>query len=368
MHVYLHVPFCARRCSYCDFAIAVRAVTPEREYVEAVLTEWRARRQHPAVRRDPDLTTVYFGGGTPSRLGGAAIGALLDGLADGARLSPDAEITLEANPDDVTPEQAESWARAGINRVSLGVQSHDPAVLEWMHRTHRPEQVAPAVRALQDAGITDLSLDLIFALPTALRRDWFRDLDLTLELDPTHVSLYGLTVEPKTPLARWTARGEVTTVPDERYAEEYLTAHDTLVNNGFDHYEVSNAARPGHRARHNSAYWRGANYVGLGPSAHSFLDGVRSWNVREWADYAARALSGESMRGGEERLDADQWRLEELYLGLRTDAGLAPWRVPEAARASWLREGWAVAAPEHLRLTAEGWLRLDALVSAVADS
>lgn len=368
MHVYLHVPFCARRCSYCDFAIAVRQVTPEAEYVQAVLAEWRARRQHPAVLRNPDVTTVYFGGGTPSRLEPAAIRGILDGLTEGARITPDAEITLEANPDDITAERAEGWARAGINRISLGVQSHDPGVLEWMHRTHRPDQVAPAVRALRDAGIANLSIDLIFALPTSLRRDWHRDLDLTLDLEPTHLSLYGLTVEPKTPLARWTARGEVTTVPDARYAEEYLLAHDTLVNNGFEHYEVSNAARPGFRARHNSAYWRGADYIGLGPSAHSFLDGIRSWNVREWADYAARSLSGESMRGGEEHLDADQWRLEELYLGLRTDTGLAPWRVPEAARAAWLREGWAVTAPEQLRLTAEGWLRLDALVSAVADS
>ncbi len=368
MHLYVHVPFCARRCSYCDFSIAVRPVTPEQEFVAAVLTEWRARHADPALTRDPDLTTVYFGGGTPSRLAPAAIQALVEGFGDGTRIDLDAEVTLEANPDDVTPERAEGWARAGINRISLGVQSHDGAVLEWMHRTHRPEQVAPAIRALRDAGIEDISVDLIFALPAALRRDWLRDLDLTFELQPTHVSLYGLTVEPRTPLARWTERGQVAPLADERYAQEYLAAHDLLVNAGFDHYEVSNAARPGFRARHNSAYWRGAEYIGLGPSAHSFLAGVRSWNVRDWADYAARALSGEAMRGGEEHLDADQWRLEELYLGLRTDSGLPPWRVPEGARAAWLREGWAVAENDQLRLTPEGWLRLDALVSAVADS
>lgn len=367
MHLYVHVPFCARRCSYCDFAIAVRRDTPVEEFVAAVGREWALRREHPSVRRDPELTTVYFGGGTPSRLPPAAIGELLARFGEGARLDTGAEVTLEANPDDVTPERAEGWARAGVTRVSLGVQSHDPAVLAWMHRTHEAGQVAPAVAALHAAGIRDVSVDLIFALPPALRRDWLRDLDLTLALEPTHVSLYGLTVEPQTTLARWAARGEVVPVADDRYAEEYLEAHDVLVNAGFDHYEVSSAGRPGFRARHNSAYWRGAEYVGVGPSAHSYLDGVRSWNVRDWSEYARRVAAGEPLQGGEERISADQWRLEQLYLGLRTDHGLPPWQVPDGARAAWLGAGWAVAGEDRLRLTVEGWLRLDALVSAVAE-
>lgn len=368
MHVYIHVPFCARRCSYCDFAIAVRAVTPEREFVTAVLQEWRSRQDHPSMQRTTAVTTLYFGGGTPSRLEPAGVALLIDGVRAERALAGDAEVTLEVNPDDVTPERAEGWVRAGVNRISLGVQSHDPAVLEWMHRTHQVAQVAPAVRMLRDAGLHDISIDLIFGLPAALQRDWSRDFALTMALEPTHLSLYGLTVEPQTPLARWTARGEVRPIGDEQYASEYLAAHERLVSSGFEHYEVSNAALPGHRARHNAAYWQGAEYLGLGPSAHSFLAGVRSWNVRDWADYAARALGGASLLGGEERLDAEQVGLERLYLGLRTGNGLEPGLVPEATRAAWLRAGWAVVTDDRLRLTAEGWLRLDALVSAVRDT
>lgn len=368
MHVYIHVPFCARRCSYCDFAIAVRAQTPEREFVAAVLQEWRSRQDHPSLRNATEITSLYFGGGTPSRLEPAAVARLIDGVRADKPVAHDAEVTLEVNPDDVTPDRAAGWARAGVNRISLGVQSHDPRVLEWMHRTHHAAQVAPAVRALRDAGLHDLSIDLIFGLPAALQRDWARDLELTMALEPTHLSLYGLTVEPQTPLARWTARGEVRPIEDEQYAAEYLAAHEQLVTRGFEHYEVSNAARPGHRARHNAAYWHGAEYLGLGPSAHSFLAGVRSWNVRDWADYAARALGGHALVGGEERLDAGQVVLERLYLGLRTDSGLEPDLVPTATRAIWLREGWAVVADDRLRLTVDGWLRLDALVSGVRDS
>jgi oxygen-independent coproporphyrinogen-3 oxidase len=368
MHVYVHVPFCARRCSYCDFAIAVRKDTPDREFVDALRVEWRARRALAAWDVTPSITTLYFGGGTPSRLAGETLRSIIQMLSADRALSPDAEITLEANPDDVTPDRAQAWRAAGVNRISLGVQSHEPAVLEWMHRTHSADQVPFAMSILRNSGFSNISVDLIFGVPVALRRDWLRDLDLTLELDPTHISLYGLTVEPHTPLAHWTRRGESTTIPDERYASEYLDIHDCLVNQGFEHYEVSNAARPGFHSRHNSAYWRGADYIGLGPSAHSLVHGVRSWNVREWAEYAARAGRGESLVSGDEALDGDDRRLERLYLGLRTTDGLAEWEVPEGARANWVRTGWAVVQNGRIRLTTEGWLRLDALVSAISDS
>lgn len=364
MHVYVHVPFCARRCSYCDFAIAVRRVTPNDEFVRTILAEWRAR----APTAGTALATIYFGGGTPSRLAADALAALIEALRAEHPLVDGAEVTLEANPDDITPDLARAWRDAGITRVSLGVQSHDPAVLEWMHRTHLAEQVPPAMDALRAAGIHDVSLDLIFGLPAARGRDWSRDLDLTLALDPTHLSLYGLTIEPHTPLARWTDRGESTPIADERYAEEYLEAHRRLVAAGFEHYEVSNAGRPGHRARHNGAYWRGVDYIGLGPSAHSLIGGRRSWNVREWADHARRIAAGEPVEAGHEQLDAGARRLEALYLGLRTIDGLEAALLPAGVADRWVAEGWAVSRAERVRLTAEGWLRLDALVGAIAHS
>ncbi len=292
MHLYLHVPFCSRRCSYCDFAIAVRRRVPSREFVDAILAEWRSRQADPAWAESPTLGTVYLGGGTPSKLDTGELGRLLETITADRPLESGAEVTLETNPEDVSPAAAAAWLAAGINRVSLGVQSFDDAVLQWMHRTHDAAAVPAAMVTLREAGFVNVSIDLIFALPDALGRDWARDLDSAFALAPDHMSLYGLTVEAGTPLGRWTARGSVGTAGDDRYATEYLMAHDALERHGFEHYEVSNAGRPGYRARHNSAYWRRAPFIGLGPSAHSESGGRRAWNVREWADYEHRIQGG----------------------------------------------------------------------------
>jgi len=365
VHLYLHVPFCARRCSYCDFAIAVRRDVPSDAYVDAVLREWGLWQAEPVWEQSGEVQTIYFGGGTPSRLVPGAITRLLDGIRRDRPVSSDAEITLEANPEDVTPAAAASWRAAGVNRVSLGVQSFDPAVLAWMHRTHTVEQVPQAVQVLRTEGIADVSLDLIFGLPRVLGRDWPRDLERAFALEPEHLSLYGLTIEPHTPLGHWTQRGEVTPVDENRYAAEYLEAHAALRTHGYDHYEVSNAGQPGHRARHNSAYWRRAPFIGLGPSAHSGFGGERRWNVREWAAYQRLLESGRSPREGRELLDAAAVGLEELYLGLRTSEGLEAGRVPVAVTCAWEAQGWATQSDDRVRLTSEGWLRLDALVPAI---
>jgi oxygen-independent coproporphyrinogen-3 oxidase len=365
MHIYLHVPFCARRCSYCDFAIAVRREVPSEAYVAAVLREWALWQSDPVWDSSPDIQTVYFGGGTPSRVTTAAIAQLLERIGADRRVVSGAEITLEANPDDVTLEAARGWRSGGVNRVSLGVQSFDPEVLRWMHRTHTAEQVPRAVEALRCAGIADLSVDLIFGLPAELRRNWAGDLERAFALHPEHLSLYGLTVEPHTPLGHWTGRGEVGAVDEGSYAAEFLTAHHALAAHGYEHYEVSNAGRPGHQARHNSAYWRRAPFVGLGPAAHSGFGSERRWNVREWAAYARVVGAGKSPMEGRELLDDAAVALEEVYLGLRTSEGLANRRVPAALRAEWERNGWATATADRVRLTAEGWLRLDALAASI---
>lgn len=365
MHLYVHVPFCGRRCSYCDFAIAVRRDTPSREFADLVLAEWRAWRHDPRWRAP--LATIYFGGGTPSRLDPEAIQALVAAFCTDAGRSDDLEVTLEANPEDVTPARAAAWARAGITRVSLGVQSFDPAVLAWMHRTHDAADPLRAVEALRQAGLDNLSVDLIYAVPDHLRRDWPRDLDLALALEPAHLSLYGLTFEARTPLERWRARGEVTPAPESRAAAEYLAANRVLRAAGFEHYEVSNAARPGRHSRHNSAYWSLAPYLGLGPSAHSAAGRERWWNVRDWPEYARRARAGTPLVAGREQLDDAARRVEEVYLGLRTTRGLPAAMVPAPVREGWVRAGWAGESGGRLVLTPEGWLRLDALVAAVPD-
>jgi oxygen-independent coproporphyrinogen-3 oxidase len=316
----------------------------------------------------PDVETIYFGGGTPSRLAPSAIGTLLNQLGRDRRILTDAEITLEANPDDVTLETAGAWRAAGVNRVSLGIQSFNPQVLGWMHRTHTVEQIFRAVDSLRSTGFANLSLDLIFGLPGVLERDWANDLVQAFSLRPEHLSLYGLTVEPHTPLGHWTARGEVIAVDDERYAAEFLAAHAALIDHGYEHYEVSNAALPGYRARHNSAYWQRRDFIGLGPAAHTGLRNERRWNVRDWSAYERLVSTGKTPFEGREMLDEAAIRLEELYLGLRTSDGLAAELVPFLVRERWAAEGWALPTGDRVRLTAEGWLRLDTLAASISTS
>jgi oxygen-independent coproporphyrinogen-3 oxidase len=366
VHLYIHVPFCARRCSYCDFAIAVRREVPSDRFAELVLREWAGWQSHPVWTRSPRISTVYFGGGTPSRLAPEAIARIIEQVWTDRGIEAGAEITLEANPDDVTAAAAQTWRAAGVNRVSLGAQSFDSMVLRWMHRTHDAAQIGRAADALRAGGIGELSLDLIFGLPALLERDWSADLERALALEPDHLSLYGLTVEERTPLARWSQRGAVTPVDDERYAAEFLAAHERLAEAGYEHYEVSNYARAGRRSRHNSAYWRRAPYVGLGPSAHSAWDNGRRWNQREWAEYERRLGEGASVVEGEERLEPAGVRLEELYLGLRTSEGIPADRVPADTVQRWTTSGWAEVTGDRIRLTPEGWLRLDGLVASLS--
>ena len=365
MLVYVHVPFCARRCTYCDFAIAVRRVTPSDAFAESVLREWRLRQSLPWWRNSPDVETVYFGGGTPSRLDPAALELILRGLRAHRSIASNAEVTLEANPDDVTLERAQAWRALGVNRISLGVQSFEPAVLEWMHRTHTAGQIDEAVGTLRGAGFENLSLDLIYGLPADLPRDWSNDLRRALALEPEHLSLYGLTVEPATPLGKWTTRGTVSPLPENRVAEEYLLAHEQLGQAGFEHYEVSNAARPGFRARHNAGYWQRRPFVGLGPSAHSGADRERRWNLREWEAYHRAVDAGLDPNAGSELLSDEQMEIEAQYLGLRTSEGVPEGLVPESNHTRWIEQGWASASGGRIRLTVEGWLRLDALVAAL---
>ncbi len=338
-HLYVHVPFCGRRCTYCDFSIAVRRRVPVAAYLDALVRE-AAGAGAPAGR---DLATVYLGGGTPSRLGGEGIGALAARLGLPGAL---AEFTLEANPEDVTPSAVRAWAAAGVNRLSIGAQSFDDAVLRWMHRTHDAARIGEAVAAARRGGIANLSLDLIFALPESRRRDWRRDLDAAVGLEPDHVSLYGLTVERGTPLFRMGERGEAAPAPDARYGEEYLEAHERLAGAGYQFYEVSNAARPGHEAVHNRAYWTLAPYLGLGPSAHSFDGAARWWNEPAYAAWQRLLAAGKSPVAGRETLTDEQLRLEALYLGLRTSDGVAlPEPCPPAvgrAVGRWVAAGWAV--------------------------
>jgi oxygen-independent coproporphyrinogen-3 oxidase len=336
---------------------------PTERYVTAVLREWDAW-QSSEISTGQAIQTVYFGGGTPSHIDPAGIATLLDVIVSRRPIAAAAEVTLEANPDDVTVARAAAWRAAGVNRISLGVQSFDPAALRWMHRAHDDGQIAPAVEAVRAAGFDELSLDLIFGLPAALGRDWDSDLARAFALEPEHLSLYGLTVEAHTPLGRWADRGDVIPADEERYAAEFLAADRALAEWGYEHYEVSNAARPGHRARHNSAYWRRAPFIGLGPSAHSGFGRRRQWNLREWSAYERALMEGRTAVESVEDLTSAAVELEEVYLGLRTAEGLPVGRLPNESVTAWAEAGWAITEEGRVRLTPEGWLRLDALAAA----
>jgi oxygen-independent coproporphyrinogen III oxidase len=363
-HLYVHVPFCARRCSYCDFAIAVRRVIPVGEYLDAVAKELATR--FAGAELGP-LSTIYLGGGTPSKLGPDGVAQLMDRLraTPGLTITAEAEVTLEANPEDVSPETAVEWARAGVNRLSMGAQSFNAVALAWMHRTHDVEAAHWAMVAARTAGINNISVDLIFALPADLERSWDADLSKVLALHPDHISLYGLTVEPHTPLGRWAARGEVSEAPEERYAAEFLQAHKVLSTAGFEHYEVSNFAKSGKMSVHNSSYWRRAPYIGIGPSAHSFDGTTRRWNEREYEPWRAKTMSGADPVGGSEELTAENVRSEEIYLGLRTTNGLPIGEGDTPTITPWEKVGWAMLRNDRVTLSAEGWLRLDGLAAAL---
>jgi oxygen-independent coproporphyrinogen-3 oxidase len=361
-HVYVHVPFCARRCSYCDFAIAVRSRVPSDEFVAGVDRELAIRSLgQPGVEVD----TIYLGGGTPSRLGPAGVARLIDVIARRFTPAADAEITIEANPDDVTPAAVAEWRAAGVNRVSLGVQSFDDRALAWMHRTHDAARVSVAAASLADGGIDNWSLDLIFALPEELERDWQRDVAKAVALQPPHISLYGLTVESHTPIARWRDRGMNVEGTEDAYESEYLHADAALSAAGYAHYEVSNFGKAGKSSRHNRSYWSGTAYVGVGPAAHGYDGVTRRWNEREYTAWLARVDAGYDPVGGSESLTADNRLAEQVYLGLRTTEGLAVAPGEVSLIRPWIDAGWASLNDGLVRLTAAGWLRLDSLAASL---
>ena len=369
--LYVHVPFCTRRCSYCDFAVQATREAPVAEWLDAVAVEMRLLAAERGWDSPLRLDTVYLGGGTPSLLGPDAMAALRDRLRPWAEWDEGAEWTCEANPESFTPRVARSWRAAGVNRISLGAQTFHAPTLRWMGRLHGPDGPARAFAAAREAGIGNVSVDLIFGVPARLGRDWGDDLLRALLLEPEHVSLYGLTAEAGAPLGRRVAEGREALADEDRYADEYLLAHRTLAAAGFEHYEVSNFGLPGRRSRHNFVYWTGEPYAALGPGAHAFHPPLRRWNVRGWDDYRDRVAAGRLPADGEEVVDEDAGGLERAWLVLRTDRG---WPMAEAGEAvrrlagEWAGRGWAAEADGRLRLTAEGWLLLDTLAVQMASA
>lgn len=317
--LYVHVPFCRRKCPYCDFYSIPASPDLIRTWLAAVLREARLYRDRFAA-----FDSLYLGGGTPSLLGEGEIEALLTGLVEQCRFTAQPEITLEVNPDDVTAEKAAFWHQLGINRCSIGAQSFDPAQLAWLERRHTVQQTQRAWHWLRRAGFSNLAMDLIYGLPGQTAANWRQSLESATALAPEHLSCYQLTLAADTPFRRLQDQGRITPLRDEAQADLYLLTSRHLTRHGYLHYEVSNYARdPGHRSRHNCKYWHHVPYLGLGPGAHSYRDGRRWWNVRSVPDYCRRLGDGQRPLAATETLSAEQMRLETLYLGFRTRQGVA---------------------------------------------
>ncbi|WP_221584271.1 radical SAM family heme chaperone HemW [Microbacterium sp. G2-8] len=374
--VYLHVPFCRVRCGYCDFntytATELRGARQD-QYADTLLQEVALAR---GVLADAgplrEAQTVFFGGGTPTLLPAGDLARMLDGVREAFGVAEDAEVTVEANPDTVTEAVVDDLARAGVTRLSIGMQSSEPHVLRALDRTHTPENVGSAVRAAQAAGL-DVSLDLIYGAPGERLEDWRASLETAISHEPDHLSAYALIIEDGTKLARQIARGEVPAPDDDLQADMYELADDLLASAGYEWYEVSNwATRASQRSRHNLSYWRGFDWWGFGPGAHSHVAGLRWWNVKHPAAYAQRLSLGESPAAGRETPDGEQRALERVLLETRIREGMAVADLPSAAArmavAGLVAEGLvdgASAVKGRVVLTRRGRLLADAVVRAL---
>ena len=375
--VYLHVPFCRVRCGYCDFntytATELRGARQD-AYADEVLREIAISRRVLAERGPlRPAQTVFFGGGTPTLLPPGDLARMLDGVREAFGLADGAEVTVEANPDTMTDAVAETLAAAGVTRLSIGMQSAVPHVLAALDRTHDPANIATAVAAARNAGLA-VSLDLIYGAPGESLEDWRTSLETATALAPDHVSAYALIVEDGTKLERQIRRGEVPAPDDDLQADMYELADELLAAAGYGWYEVSNwATSHAQRSRHNLSYWRGQDWWGYGPGAHSHIGGLRWWNVKHPAAYAQRLAAGQSPAAGRERPDAEARRLEDILLRSRIVDGVAVDEATATGRrnvASLIADGLvdgAAAVHGTIVLTRRGRLLADAVVRALTE-
>ncbi len=369
--LYVHVPFCEHKCIYCDF-YSIETFDLHGAYLDTVTREIALRSQTdvPVARRAP-CTSVFFGGGTPSLLTPVELARVLDALRAGFAVAPDAEITVECNPGTVDRAKLDGFRRAGVNRLSFGVQSFHADDLAFLTRIHSAEDAERAVRDARAAGFENINVDLMFSLPGQTAERWLANLHRALELGTTHLSCYSLTVERGTALSAMYDKGLVTLPGEESDADLFELTMQTLAAEGFHHYEVSNYARPGFECRHNLTYWRHEEYLGFGPSAHSTWNGRRSWNVSSLGAYVEQMSSGTLPVAGGEDLTMEMLREEYIYLRLRSEgivrgefrARFGGDVIEEnfALVERCLREGLLVLDGDVLRLTPAGFTVCDEL-------
>lgn len=368
--IYIHVPFCRQKCSYCNFHFST-SLNFKDEMIRAMKTEIMLRKDE---LQDKNLKSLYFGGGTPSILSADEIGALIDEVLRYFSFDKDIEITLEANPDDLDKNFLKQLSKLPVNRLSIGTQSFFDEDLKLMNRAHNASEAEGSIKRAQDFGFENLSIDLIYGSPTSNLEIWKENLSKTIALEVPHISSYALTVEPKTALENWISKGKVASPKEEEQNREFYYLSDFLKDNGFEHYEVSNFAKPGFYSRHNSSYWKYKEYLGIGPSAHSYNGyDVRSWNVASNQQYIKK-LSIKNLAKEEELLSQEDQFNEMIMIGLRTIWGVDLEHLNNKFEDKILEhfqneiktklgEGILITENNHLKIPEKHWFMADGIAS-----
>ena len=366
--IYIHIPFCKKACYYCDFHFST-SLRYKDELLQALIKEIRLQK---AYLDGETVETIYFGGGTPSLLTTEEINLITGAITNLHTVAANAEITLEANPDDLNKEKLRSLLKTGINRLSIGIQSFFDEDLAWMNRSHNAEEAENGVKRAQDMGFENLTADLIYAYPLLNDQKWKYNLDKVFELGIPHISSYSITVEPGTALASFIKKKKQPVMDEQQSAAQFILLMDAMQHKGFEHYEISNFCKPGAYSKHNTNYWKGVKYLGIGPSAHSFNGGTRQWNVANNAKYIGALESGNIPAETEVLTESNRLN-EYIMTSLRTIWGLelkkldaiangaAKELLPEALR--FIDQGWIYQKDGTLFLTQTGKLYADKIAA-----
>ncbi len=366
--IYIHIPFCKKACHYCNFhfSTSTKQIEP---LVDCLIKEIGLRKDYTTET----IETIYFGGGTPSILSAEQIQRILLAVKENYIVSNDAEITLESNPDDIAADKLLQWKAMGINRLSIGIQSFREEDLLWMNRAHNASQAYDCIKLAQEFGFNNITIDLIYGVPNLSDEQWKENINTALSLNISHLSCYALTVEPKTALDKLIQTKKKEAVDTDKQANHFLILMEALNNAGFEHYEISNFAKPGYRSKHNSSYWQGKHYIGIGPSAHSFNGDSRQWNIANNALYI-QSINSNILPSEIETLTLHQQFNEYVMTALRTIDGIdlnylterygnAKYLHTTMEITKWKDQGLAIVSEKNIKLTSSGKLMADGIAS-----
>ena len=317
--VYVHIPFCKQKCTYCDFHFSTSFENYRQKMIDAMVSEIESQVDYLVGK---EVNTIYFGGGTPSLLTRIELHRIMDSISKNFTIPHDAEISLEANPDDIDAQTLEDWKSVGVNRLSVGLQSFKQEDLDWMNRAHSRDEALVCIDLIQSAGIENITVDLMYGLPNLSIDEWKSHVQTVIGFNIPHISAYCLTIEDKTALETMVRRGKVVPANEDQQSEQFELLVELLLENGFEHYEISNFGKKGFESKHNSNYWKGEWYLGIGPSAHSFNGISRSWNIANNKQYIKAIEKGQEFSELEVLTKEDRFN-EYVLTGLRTSSGLS---------------------------------------------